>query len=172
MDPNITSELEDYVEPSCLEIDYKNPILLYVVLAILVCILSALSVLYNFSITKLIFLPFKILINIIWIIIFTICLLISCNYFTLTITWILSVLFILFTTIGTGTTIFLGTGFLIVMYVIGIPLSFITGITYYYRDYVLKYFDNTQEPTTNPTTTNPTTTTTNPTPTNNPIIIN
>lgn len=125
----------------CTNISLKNPVVLYPVSSLVVLFLSSILTIFKLKFNNMILLPLKLLAGMIMICMFTILLILICNFFTNTTTWITAVLFFLITSLGAPILIYFGGLVLIAVYVLGISGTTIASLLYYFRDNIDTYIN-------------------------------
>jgi len=128
---------------NCTKIAYNNPVVIYPVASVVTLLLSSLLTILKLETFNIILLPFKLLAGIIMILMFTISLVLICNFFSSTATWISAIIFFLITAVGAPVLIYFGLIALIIFYVMGISGTAIAGTMYYFKDSINNYFNNT-----------------------------
>lgn len=128
---------------TCTQLTYKNPVVLYPIISLVVLFLSSLLTILNLEMFNMILLPFKLITGLIMILFFTIILVLVCNFFSKTTTWIFTIIFLLISVIGAPILIYFGLIVLIIIFIFGVSGTTIASIMYYFRDNIDQYINGT-----------------------------
>jgi len=125
----------------CTSISLKNPIVLYPISSFIVLFLSSILTVLKLKFYNMVLLPLKLLAGMIMICMFTILLILICNFFSSTTTWISAILFFLITSLGAPILIYFGGFVLIAVYVLGISGTTLASLLYYFKDNIDSYIN-------------------------------
>jgi len=109
--------------------------------SLIVLFLSSILTVLKLKFYNMVLLPLKLLAGMIMICMFTILLILICNFFSSTTTWISAILFFLITSLGAPILIYFGGFVLIAVYVLGISGTTLASLLYYFKDNIDSYIN-------------------------------
>mgnify|MGYP000889768444 CR=1 FL=1 len=134
-----------YNKKNCANKSITNPVILYPVTSLIILALSSFLTILKLETFNIIMLPFKLITGLIMILFLTVLLVLICNFFSDTTTWISTIIFILITAVGAPLLIYLGVIFLTVILALGITGTTISCVIYTLRDKIKGWIYGTPE---------------------------
>lgn len=130
---------------SCTLLSPTNPVILFPAASLVILALSSLLTILKLEATNLVLLPFKLITGVIMILFLSIVLVLICNFFSDTVTWVVAIIFLLITAVGAPMLIYFGTILLVIVFALGISGTTIASVIYYFKDNINRLIYGTPE---------------------------